>query len=60
MIDNIMSRLPDETTMVIASSQYHLGLIITDSNKIVFRNDGLSHAEREAIAMEINFKIKQT
>ncbi len=59
IIDTIMSRLPKETARVLASTQYHLGFIITDGNKIVFRDDSISHAEREAMAAEVNTRINQ-
>jgi hypothetical protein len=46
--------------MVLASTQYGMGFILTDKGKIVFRNDNLHHCEREAIAAEINYRILQT
>lgn len=58
LLDRILLRLPPDTRRVVASTQYGLGLILTENNKIVFRNDNLNHYEREAIAAEVNYRIK--
>jgi hypothetical protein len=58
IISTIMARLPNGTRSVHASTQYGMGFIITYNNKIVFRNDSVRHAEREAIALEVNLRIQ--
>lgn len=55
----ILGRVTKHTQFVMPSTQYGMGLIITDANKIVFRDDSLSHEQRRAIAQEVNSHLPQ-
>lgn len=55
----ILDRVTKHTRFVLPSTQYGMGFIITDSNKIVFRDDTLSHEQRRAIAQEVNSHLPQ-
>lgn len=57
IMDKALSKM-SASSRARAATQYGMGFIVTDRNKIIFRDDSMPHSERVALANELNHRMK--